>query len=148
MSGTLGEDGQGQEIVGYSEVFSAITRIAASLRKIEEGTTRELGISPTQLQILVQLWEKNGRSLKELADACRCSRPTITGVVDTLERNGLVTRRMDRRDRRKVRAFLTAGGRSLRDSAPAMTERFSCCCTSLDGEQLIQLRHLELHKKQ
>jgi MarR family transcriptional regulator, organic hydroperoxide resistance regulator len=38
---------------------------------------------------------------------------TITGIVDTLERDGLVERRRDAADRRQVRLSLTPRGRSL-----------------------------------
>jgi len=49
----------------------------------------------------------------ELADAAGVSRATMTGLIDTLERDGLVTREPDTVDRRMMLVRLTAKGRSL-----------------------------------
>ncbi len=49
----------------------------------------------------------------ELADAAGVSRATMTGLIDTLERDGLVTREPDTVDRRMMLVRLTAKGRDL-----------------------------------
>jgi DNA-binding MarR family transcriptional regulator len=49
----------------------------------------------------------------ELADAAGVSRATMTGLIDTLERDGLVTREPDTVDRRMMLVRLTAKGRAL-----------------------------------
>jgi len=49
----------------------------------------------------------------ELADAAGVSRATMTGLIDTLERDGLVTREPDTVDRRMMLVCLTAKGRAL-----------------------------------
>jgi DNA-binding MarR family transcriptional regulator len=49
----------------------------------------------------------------ELADAAGVSRATMTGLIDTLERDGLVTRAPDTVDRRMMLVRLTAKGRAL-----------------------------------
>ena len=49
----------------------------------------------------------------ELADAAGVTRGTMTGLVDTLEKDGLVTRQSDPQDRRAVPVQLTAAGRRL-----------------------------------
>ena len=49
----------------------------------------------------------------ELADAAGVSRATMTGLIDTLERDGLVTREHDTVDRRMMLVCLTAKGRAL-----------------------------------
>src|SRR6266496_3207581 len=43
----------------------------------------------------------------ELADMAGCTRATMTGLVDTLERDGLVKREPDSRDRRMLTVNLT-----------------------------------------
>ncbi len=51
----------------------------------------------------------------ELAEEAGVTRATMTGLVDTLEKDGLVTRAPDPRDRRAVLVKLTAAGRKLLD---------------------------------
>ena len=51
----------------------------------------------------------------ELADEAGVTRATMTGLVDTLEKDGLVTRKNDSTDRRTVLVQLTRSGRKLLD---------------------------------
>lgn len=67
------------------------------------------------LMILLNRCEGDAPTLgpAELADAAGVSRATMTGLIDTLERDGLVTREPDTVDRRMMLVCLTAKGRSL-----------------------------------
>jgi DNA-binding MarR family transcriptional regulator len=49
----------------------------------------------------------------ELADMAGCTRATMTGLVDTLERDSLVKRVPDAKDRRMMTVSLTAKGTAL-----------------------------------
>ena len=51
----------------------------------------------------------------ELADEAGVTRATMTGLVDTLEKDGLVTRKNDSADRRTVLVKLTRAGLKLLD---------------------------------
>lgn len=55
---------------------------------------------------------------RTVAERCFVKPATLTGIVDTLERQGLVERRRDDADRRSVRLVLTPAGR---DRAAALT---------------------------
>jgi DNA-binding MarR family transcriptional regulator len=48
-----------------------------------------------------------------LADACLLQQPTMTKVLDRMERSGLVTRQQDARDRRLVRVHLAPKGEAM-----------------------------------
>jgi DNA-binding MarR family transcriptional regulator len=61
--------------------------------------------------ILSALEASDGRSQKNLAEACGIDAPTITRVLDRLETQGFVRRRRDSEDRRVVRVDLTGKGR-------------------------------------
>lgn len=59
------------------------------------------------------------RTPAELADAAGVTRATMTGLVDTLERDGLVKREPDPNDRRMMSVRLTARGeRFMQDFLP------------------------------
>lgn len=55
-----------------------------------------------QLFILRELFMKEPRKLGDLAQAVQLSNSTVSGIVDRLERDGLVERKRDEQDRRIV----------------------------------------------
>ena len=72
------------------------------------------GLTEQQWRVLRVLWERDGRPLLALAEATLIQAPSLVGVVDRLQRNGLVERRRSRQDRRVVRICLTGRGRALK----------------------------------
>jgi DNA-binding MarR family transcriptional regulator len=73
-----------------------------------------LSITPEQWIVLVLLWERDGRTPSELSEATLRDRPTMTRILDTLERNGLLTRKPTQEDKRARIVHLTRAGRALR----------------------------------
>ncbi|MET9294656.1 MarR family transcriptional regulator [Streptomyces sp. NPDC003077] len=73
------------------------------------------GLTAPQYAVLAGLWEEDGRSSAQLREQLVMDSATITGVLDRLERDGLVNRFPDSTDRRVVRLRLTDAGRALRD---------------------------------
>jgi DNA-binding MarR family transcriptional regulator len=73
----------------------------------------ESGVTPTQWTVLMCLWKDDGLSFTELGKKLSFDHPTITGVVDRMEREKLVKRRRDHIDRRVVKVFLTPKGKNL-----------------------------------
>jgi DNA-binding MarR family transcriptional regulator len=66
----------------------------------------------------------------------------MTGIADTLERNGLARRIPNPADRRSVLARLTDEGRS-RLAHRGLAEAFgSCCCETLTAEESAELMRL------
>jgi DNA-binding MarR family transcriptional regulator len=79
-----------------------------------------VGLTHAGWVTLARLLEQDELPLRDLADACFVSPATITGVVDTLEREGLVERRRADADRRVVRLALTDAGRERTHRARAV----------------------------
>lgn len=71
------------------------------------------GLTEQQWRVLRALAEENGMESKVLAHRTLMLRPSMTGVVDRLERDGLVQRRSDRLDGRKVCVWMTRKARRL-----------------------------------
>ena len=77
-------------------------------------------ITPEMWMVLSRLLIRDGQYQNELADATFRDRPNLSRIVVGLEERGLVTRRGDEGDRRRVRVYLTRSGRDLvHDTAPA-----------------------------
>jgi DNA-binding MarR family transcriptional regulator len=73
----------------------------------------ELGISPPRLSALSVVVFGGPLTIGALAEAEGVKPPTMTRLVDGLEREGLVTRESDTADGRAVRVRATADGRRV-----------------------------------
>jgi DNA-binding MarR family transcriptional regulator len=124
------------------EVFELVDHTARNLRRIQRQTVSEVGLTPAQYGVLHLLWEQDGRPFKDFAEALLCSRATITGIVDTLERKGLVTRVPNPADRRSFLATLTDQGRGLQHSTPNLNRTYDKCCSGLTPLEFQQLGFL------
>jgi len=76
---------------------------------------KELDLTVEQWSILVHLWKYDGVSQQELSNRTFRDKPSITRLVDNLEKLGLVERRASETDRRINRIYLTEKGKGLRD---------------------------------
>lgn len=65
---------------------------------------RPLGLSPSGFSVLLALVTTPGQRLepRQIADRLQLSRPSVTGLLDTLQDRGFVVRRPHRDDRRRV----------------------------------------------
>ena len=128
------------------EILQLIEELNKRFTRFQAYTLKEARLTSPQYYILSLLVERDGRPFKELADALACSRATITGIVDTLEKKGLVTRAPHPDDRRSMLVKLTAEGKRLLQATPGLEETFgSCCCNVLPPEETRQL--IQLLKK-
>jgi DNA-binding MarR family transcriptional regulator len=69
------------------------------------------GLTPAGMKVLLVILNGQGEvTHRELAEACFVRPATLTGIVDTLERDGLVERRRGSSDRRQIQLALTPDG--------------------------------------
>ncbi|MCY3792837.1 MAG: MarR family transcriptional regulator, partial [Gammaproteobacteria bacterium] len=73
----------------------------------------QFDLTEQQWRVLRVLWEQDAKPLLALAEATLIQAPSLVGIVDRLQRNGLVERRRSELDRRVVRVCLTASGKAL-----------------------------------
>jgi DNA-binding MarR family transcriptional regulator len=71
----------------------------------------DLGLSQGEVNALAQLEPRSGCTVAKLQAATGQRASTLTGVINRLERRGLVERRMNPRDRRSFTIKLTDDGR-------------------------------------
>jgi DNA-binding MarR family transcriptional regulator len=100
-----------------TEISSLIKKIGKQFDKIDQKLFRVCGISgltPPQLFILRNVARsENGLTFKDLAELAHCSRSTITGVVDTMEKEKLVYREQNPADRRSILVKLDKEGNKV-----------------------------------
>lgn len=78
------------------------------------------GVTPPQLFVLRILWMEDEIALKYLASLAKVSRPTMTGIIDTMEKNRLVTRISNPNDKRSTLVKLTTKGNDLKVYKPPL----------------------------
>ncbi len=69
-----------------------------------------MGLPPAQASVLSVLVFGGARTLSALAEVEQVKAPTMTRIVDALERAGLAQRQADSNDRRKLSIAATAAG--------------------------------------
>jgi DNA-binding MarR family transcriptional regulator len=70
----------------------------------------DLDLTPSELNALANLSDGTGRTVSELGAAVGTRPTTLTGILDRLERRGLITRSARPGDRRSVLIELTPDG--------------------------------------
>ncbi|NQD72747.1 MarR family transcriptional regulator [Sphingobacterium shayense] len=100
------------------EFFSFLTgKASAALGRRLQRNLKEEGVIITSEQwtLLYYLWIEEGRTQQELAFLTFRDKPSISRLINNLEKLKLVMRVNDKEDKRSNLIFLTKQGRQLRD---------------------------------
>jgi DNA-binding MarR family transcriptional regulator len=87
---------------------------------------KKLGVTYPQYLVLVVLWERRAQGVGELAAALQMDLGSLSPMLKRLEAKGLVTRRRQAEDERRVLVDLTPKGISLRKRTEQMLGEFYC----------------------
>ncbi len=93
-----------------SELYSFITGKASTAiaRRLQKNFKQQgVDITIEQWSVLYHLWKQDGLSQQELCDFTFRDKPSITRLVDNLEKQKLVKRVASKDDRRKNLIYLT-----------------------------------------
>ncbi|HEY8301169.1 MAG TPA: MarR family transcriptional regulator [Jatrophihabitans sp.] len=84
-----------------------------------------LGLTHPQYLVMLALWEREPRSLRDLGETVALEPGTLSPLVKRLEAAGLVVRERDGGDERMLAVRLTADGRKLRRQALKVPDRIA-----------------------
>src|SRR5688500_1611031 len=98
----------------------ASTAIARCLQK--KFNARGLNLTIEQWSVLYHLWKQDGQSQQDLCNATFRDKPSITRLIDNLEKLNLVKRVPDGSDRRINKVFLTRAAQKLEEQTMLMAE--------------------------
>jgi DNA-binding MarR family transcriptional regulator len=107
------------------ELYSFITgkaSIAIARRLQKKFNTSGLNLTIEQWSVLYHLWKEDGKSQQELCTATFRDKPSITRLVDNLEKLNLVKRVSDQNDRRINKVYLTKQALKLQEQTMQMAE--------------------------
>jgi DNA-binding MarR family transcriptional regulator len=111
------------------------TRLARILRQ-----QADLGLTPSQITALATVGREGPLTLGALADTEHVTPPSMTKVVERLEGLGLIERRIDPVDRRRVLAAVTPAGEAALATARARKDALlSTRIAELDPDELARL---------
>ena len=102
---------------GLTELdYQRLARFRYALRqflRFSEDAARDAGISPGQYQLLlfIRSFGDPPPIVADMAEKLQVRHQSAVGLIDRCERAGLVARRPDPKDGRRVRVTLTAKGR-------------------------------------
>lgn len=107
------------------ELYSFITgKASTAIARRLQKKLNAAGINLTieQWSVLYHLWKEDGKSQQELCSATFRDKPSITRLVDNLEKLNLVKRVSHDRDRRVNKVFLTKQAQKLQDETMQLAE--------------------------
>ena len=112
--------------LNQQELFAILNgRLSMIINRYMYGKFRELelGITVEQWTVLACLWQKDKVTQQSLSDITFKDKPSITRLIDNLEKGGLVVRVPDRSDRRAKLIHLTQKGVDLEQKATEVVNR-------------------------
>lgn len=103
----------------------------------------ELQITPEQWTVLAFLWQKDGVTQQMLCDSTFKDKPSMTRLIDNLEKQSLVYRKVSKSDRRSNFIYLTDFGKSIEENATkAVDETMTAALDGIDDEGMTRLRNV------
>ncbi|MGV2072530.1 MULTISPECIES: MarR family winged helix-turn-helix transcriptional regulator [Rhizobium/Agrobacterium group] len=94
-----------------------VSQLAKEFARALQVRAEGLGFSAGQFPILLELWEEQGLTQKQLLERVAVEQATMANTLSRMERDGLIERKPHPSDRRAQLVFLTAKGEGLRDQA-------------------------------
>ena len=89
------------------ELEQHLTAIRQEIRRPVEAEFAKGGLTGPQRSVMEALFKSDGRSLKELTAQVGLAHSTVSGIVDRLEKRGLIERKPNLNDRRHTRIIVS-----------------------------------------
>lgn len=94
-----------------------------AVQRAYKPVLNELGLTYPQYLVLSTLWNEDAMAVGEIADHLGLESSTLTPLLQRLEAAGLLHRRRDPSNERRVVISLTDSGKALRAQAHCVTDR-------------------------
>lgn len=97
------------------ELFDALSLLNRKLRAVFDARVKERGLTLSRARALFALTKKDGLNQRELADELDIETPTLVRLLDGMEKQGFIERRVEVSDRRAKQIHMTELGRTVAD---------------------------------
>lgn len=131
-------------------IFNPGDSLGFLVRDVHRAFSKQLGariaddgVTIGMWYFLRVLWEEDGLSQRELSRRIGMMEPTTVSAIDTMEKRGFVTRRVDQRDKRRRLVQLTPKGRKLKQKLlPLAYDVNLVAAAAFDPEEIETLQSL------
>ncbi len=96
-------------------LISRVSLVVTSALKRNFAVSGVEQVKPAYLCVLMSLWQEDGLKVIDLGKQSGLEPSTMTGLLDRMERDKLVSRTPDPNDRRVLRIYLTRMGKQVRE---------------------------------
>jgi MarR family transcriptional regulator, organic hydroperoxide resistance regulator len=121
-------------------ILEAAVYLYTESRRVTKEVARRAELTGPQLTVLKMLEGVGDLSLSELSERIRAQNSTVTGIIDRMEREGLVIRARSTEDRRVVHIRLTdKGAKIAREIAVPPMEIFRNALECLSATEMRDL---------
>jgi MarR family transcriptional regulator, organic hydroperoxide resistance regulator len=135
--------------VDYKPEYESINFLLSMICRAQRGkmseALNEIGLYAGQEMFLWQLWRQDGLTQSQMVERMCVQPPTVSKMLDRMEKAGLVERRPDSEDSRISRVYLTEQGhrsqRAVRDIWTNIEQRIT---EEMTVEERLLLRRLLL----
>ena len=101
-----------------------------------------IDVTPQQWSVLTYLWNEDGISQQNLADAFSKDKTSMTRLLNNMEKNELISRKQDENDKRNKKIFLTFKSKLMKKDTIKIAEK-----TLMNTLVGIEHKDLRLSKK-
>jgi DNA-binding MarR family transcriptional regulator len=105
-----------------ADIFDNLRRVYQVINEQSKKAKKQTGITGPQLWAIKMIAESSPVQVSELAHKMYLHPATVVGILNRLERQGLVLRMRTREDRRVVDVDLTPEGKALVARAPEVAQ--------------------------
>ena len=103
-------------------VLIALRKIIQAIDMNSRKLVKRVGLTGPQLVILQEISNLGEVTAGEVARAVSLSQATLTGILERMEKRGLLSRRRSDHDKRRVMVRITDSGKKVLDDAPPLMQ--------------------------
>ena len=90
-----------------------LVRVYQAFANYSAEHTRKLSLTPSQFDVIATLGNTDGMNMTDLAEKTLVTKGTLTGIIDRLEKKGIVARIVPPENRRSFTIVLTPEGEKV-----------------------------------
>lgn len=125
----------------FMPIVRELVRTYQAFRSYSDAQIRQMGLTSSQFDVIATLGNTPGMTFNKLAEKTLTTKGELTGIIDRLEKKGLVRREVPPEDRRSFLAVLTpAGERVFAETFPAHITHLKQRFERLDTQELEQIQ--------
>ena len=121
----------------------ALYSASLAMTRLYKPLLADLGLTYPQYLVMLALWQQNALSVGALGREVQLDSGTLTPLLKRLEAAGLLTRRRDAADERRVRLHLTPAGQALEPRAAALAGRVAYAAACAPDELAALTRRVQ-----